>query len=555
MDPKNFQIQLEKQLPKLKSNNVQHPVTDKESDAPHKEKLTLKFIRTSEVTKNAEKASKVAEKERHPLYRVLSKADSVETEVLNNTPKIASRRNTHDSEKSSKSVKKPRVVDRLFSETSESNVSTNESLKSLPHKKTPRGPAKRKKSSKSVETSPIEEPEPKRFCPPEPVITDDVEQLLEEIPAPKPIKRPRHRSRSTHEDVTPLVVSATNNKIPAGTDEIHTLRESPVASGQTRVKNRSRSFNRSQSQEKEPGKKKQRRSSAHPTSRDEEEVPSISILRRRLSSASATSKGGLSSRQRSIDAPPSIHEFPPVSSIEIKSEPTSDVEEIIETDQVTVNDIAELVSDHGAKKTTINISTSDNSNDSLQHQASRARKTFPNTISSRPSSREGSQNRSQNPMVLIPQAFGAANNQNQQQAAQGRKVNGQTLSAPGSRRNSRASTAAETPPQILPRLIPKPAGVFTQDGTNFQIETGSVSALFSENAHRMTDYFKSLLIDTIGAVSSGIPSAEITLLRLENERLKLHAQKTKNDHNLAIERMKKEHMDEIRVLRVAYGEF
>lgn len=526
-------------MPKLK-NHCAQTSTEKDIDTPQKEKLTLKFIRTSDVNKSAEKTSKLTEKERHPLYRVLSKADS-ETEPT----KGATRRNTIDSQKSSKSARRSR----LQSETSESNVSVTESLNSLSHKKTPRGPGKRKK--KTVEQN-LEEPDPKRLCPPASLVDDVEEQLLEEIPTPKSAKRVRNRSRSTiqNEEEMPLVVTVGNAKIPAGTDEIHTLREDSTTNLAPRTKNRSRSLHRTKSHEKDPNDKKTRRSSAHPTSGasvETEELfrPEVSLLRRRLSQASSTStalsKGGNSSRQRSLDAP-SAHEFPQILPIEVKSEPPSDIEEVVETNQVTVSNIEELVADNGGKRKTILI-TSDNSNDS---HAIRLQQGLQSSVSSssRSGSRENSQARSQNPMVYIPHVFATNSEENS-----ARNINGHT-SAPSSRRNSRheATTTA------LPRLIPKPSGVFTQDGTNFQLETGAVSALFSENAHRMTDYFKSLLIDTIGAVSSGIPTAEITLLRLENEKLKQHAQKTKNEHNLTIERMKKEHMDEIRVLRNAYGE-
>lgn len=515
-------------MPKLKNH------TEKDTDTPQKEKLTLKFIRTSDGNKSAENASKITEKERHPLYRVLSKADSTETESVQKAAKV--RRNTIDSQKSSKSRRS-----RLHSETSESNLSNADSSISMPHKRTTRGPGKRKKVPRSAENSP-EEPNAKRFCPP-----DDTDQLLEEIPAPKAAKRVRNnRSRSTlqNEEQMPLVVPVVSVRIPMGTDEIRPLRED--SNVPPRTKNRSRSLNRSQSQDKDPKPKKGRRNSVHPTSQTsvetKEKRPPISIMLRRLSSTTtSTSKGGTSSRQRSVDAPQSIqstHEFP---SIEIKSEPSSDVEEVVMTDQVTVNDIPELVADNNSKRKTILI-TSDNSNDS---QITRARKSFPNSVSSRPNSRENSQARSQNPMVCIPQVFPPAKTTN---------VNGHS-SAPGSRRSSQ-NEILPPPPVItnLPRLIPKPSGVFTQDGSNYQFESGAVSALFSENAHRMTDYFKSLLIDTIGAVSSGIPTAEITLLKLENEKLKQHAIKAKNEHNLTIERMKREHMEEIRVLRNAYGE-
>lgn len=541
MDPKRFISQLENQLPKWKNKRNQQITVDKEAVVPQKEKLTLKLIRTSDVTKSAEKTSKVLNhQDRHPLYRVLSNADPSESEK---SPKSPSRRTTIDSEKSARSAK--RTNKRVHSEASESNMSTTESIKSLSGKKN-RDPSKKRKTQK---TNGQEEPEQIRPRPPAPPTPNEnvEEQLLEEIPTPKPVKRIRNRSRSTHpnDEAMPLIVSAKKPAIPPGTDEIHTLREGP--GGAPRAKNRSRSLNRAASHERESGKKKARRSSAHPSSRstepDTEPLPhELSILRRRLSQSSTTSasRGRRPSRQKSIDAPPSNHEFP---SIEIKSEPTSDIEEVLETSQVTINDIREIVGDNSRKRKTILISTSDNSNDGSLHSM-RARKTFPNTIPSRSESRESSMARSQNPMVYIPQTF-STNNMN---------GHATSSSAPASRRNSRVSVSTEVP-QDLPRLTPKPRGVFTQDGTNFPLESGAVSAVFSENAHRMTDYFKQLLIDTIGAASSGIPSAQIALLKLENEKLQNLLKNTKVECTLQVERLKQEHLDEIRVLRAAYGNF
>lgn len=343
-----------------------------------------------------------------------------------------------------------------------------------------------------------------------------------------------------------MIVSASHIKIPAGTNEIHTLKEtSPVVvkSVPSRTKNRSRSFHRSRSNEKDPLKGKQRRMSAHASTKSEP-VQSISVLRRPSSTASKKP------RQKSTDqSTMTSGDFAEI--VMIKSEPVSDVEEeIMERHQITINDIAEIVGNSNpGKHKTILISTSDNSDDS--YQGSRARKSFPNSVaSSRSASRQS--DHSHTHMVRIPQVFPSELRSSEQH----QQVNGNSPAPLSMRRKSRrVSVVVERGPSAnLPRLVPKPTGVFTADGSSFQLETGAVSALFSENAHRMTDYFKSLLVDTIGAVSSGIPTAEITLLRLETERLKLQIQKLKTDHNVNSERLKREHMEEIRILRSAYGE-
>lgn len=277
-----------------------------------------------------------------------------------------------------------------------------------------------------------------------------------------------------------------------------------------------------------------------------EAVQSVSLLRRPSSSHGSTA----SKKFRKRDSNRSIINSPDIPEIVIKSEPVSDVEqveddeeeEIMERNQITFNDIAELVGNNTtAKHKTILISTSDNSDDS--YQGSRARKSFPNSVAS---SRRASRQSEHSAMVKIPHVFPAE--------VQQFYVNGNSPAAPLSVRRQSNRVIIEQA-STLPRLVPKPTGVFTADGSNFQLETGAVSALFSENAHRMTDYFKSLLVDTIGAVSSGIPTAEITLLRLETERLKLQLQRMKTEHTTSVERLKKEHMEEIRILRGAYGEF
>jgi hypothetical protein len=532
LDTRNYQTQLERQLPKLKQSGSRETMIEKESES-QKEKLTLKIIRTisdGNQKKSEHRVSKQPET-RHPLYRVLSKTN-VSSNESETQPKTVNTLILRRDESVGKSSKKSHLDD-TASETSEiSTVSTAESNRSVSKKKSSREPTvKRAAQSERKEEQPLM----KKVCK-----GDEPEAphspLLVEVPPPRPVGRPRIRSRSVH-DENLLVVSASSSSIPAGTDEIHSLRGDEESPASIRTKARSRSLNRRESQELIGERnKKQRRMSAHVITQSE------SIAPRRLSMCSNSSKR---SYKKSIDCTikrrksSTIKDFPV---IEVKAEPISDTEEVIERDQITVSDIGSLVGSGRSKTIVLLTSESEDS-----HQGMRARKSFPNSApNSRPESTQSAhsqpQIRNQNAMVCIPQQFSRVQNGN--------------LTIMNGTASNRSSIAYERIPvdtANIPRLVPKPTGVFSGDQNNFQVETGSVSALFSENAHRMTDYFKSLLIDTIGAVSSGIPAAEVTLLRLETEKLKLQIQKIKGDHAIALERLKDSHMEDIRTIRVAYG--
>lgn len=591
MDPDNLQKQLENQLPGMKKDSREQG-NEKEVDGNQKEKLTLKIVKTPDGTQTIEqKTPKVIEKDRHPLYRVLSKNEENSENGESRVKAIILKRNTQSDTEKSK-TKRFRTDDSA-SETSESNMSLPEGRINS-RRKSVRDVLKRKKSVKNVDQLLIS-PEPSKKKNKSGEIEDE-NDLLEEVPAPKPFKR--SRNKSFLQDIeAPLIVAANFKNVPPGTNEIHSLRESPTV----RTKQRSRSFHRSRSSEKDllRNEKIPRRLSANPgSSSNREDVGSITIerasqslppqprkdaiLRRSLSQVrSSTPKKSSNSNSRRT----SVNEFYDKNII-IKDEPITDEEEIVERNQVTLSDIADLVNDSSSgKRKTILISTSDNSNDSFPNQSSRARKSFPNPIITRlPDPSQTQQIRSLNAMICIPQVFSpldtsAIQDQSELSIVSYQPNHGSSRLPNGihekgneesllTRNNSQRrisvnpsslavdyteSSMISDSQNNFPRLIPKPTGVFTSEGNTFHRESGAISAIFSENAHRMTDYFKSLLIDTIGAISSGVSVAENVLLKSDVEKCKQQLHNLKAENQLKLEKLQKEHSDEIKNLRFSYG--
>ncbi|XP_064552528.1 MYND-type zinc finger-containing chromatin reader Zmynd8 isoform X2 [Drosophila montana] len=77
-----------------------------------------------------------------------------------------------------------------------------------------------------------------------------------------------------------------------------------------------------------------------------------------------------------------------------------------------------------------------------------------------------------------------------------------------------------------PKLTMRPCGPLTSDGSNiYPSQAGPLSTRLKENAHKITDYFISVIEDTLSDLAGGEPSvlqARIAGLTLENERLKQH---------------------------------
>ncbi|KAH8407955.1 hypothetical protein KR222_005405 [Zaprionus bogoriensis] len=77
-----------------------------------------------------------------------------------------------------------------------------------------------------------------------------------------------------------------------------------------------------------------------------------------------------------------------------------------------------------------------------------------------------------------------------------------------------------------PKLTARPAGPLQSDGASiYPAQAGPLSTRLKENAHKITDYFISVIEDTLSDLAGGEPSvlqARIACLTLENERLKQH---------------------------------
>ncbi|KAH8284130.1 hypothetical protein KR054_010849 [Drosophila jambulina] len=77
-----------------------------------------------------------------------------------------------------------------------------------------------------------------------------------------------------------------------------------------------------------------------------------------------------------------------------------------------------------------------------------------------------------------------------------------------------------------PKLVARPGGPLQSDGSHvYPSQAGPVSQKLKENAHKITDYFISVIEDTLSDMATGDQSvlqARIAGLSLENERLKQH---------------------------------
>ena len=539
-------MQLENQLPNLKKEY------DKiESDGNQKEKLTLKIVKTSDGTQTIEqKTPKIyQERDKHILYRVLSRnEDGYESSDQSRVKTIILKRNIQvdsDREKS----KKPDIEN---SETSENNLNLQGQNNSVVRRKSLRDELKQKKSIRSVNSRSVT-PDTQLKKKTKMLDINEENELLEELP-----ERSTKRLKKSSLEM-PLNVYPNNQKVPSGTHEIHSLRESSTSL--FKLKPYSHSFHRSKSVDKESLKPDNivRRLSVSSTIHSSTSEPSIAKMnyfKSRVQSSRSISQSRSSTPLREKSLNQLINLTDANLNLNIKDEPLSD-EEIVQREQVTVDDIPELVSEGNNKRKTILISTSDNSNDSFP-PSSRARKSFPNSLVMAHRSADANQGppiRNSNAMVCIPHVFpiNVINSELPHTT-----INNQLQEANVFCDIERETTTSlphtlNTHSVDLPSLIPKPSGVFTSEGNTFYQESGAVATLFSENAHRMTDYFKSLLIDTISAISSGVSDAQNVILKLELEKTKQQLNNLKNENQLKIEKLKKDHVDEIKIIRMSYG--
>lgn len=83
-----------------------------------------------------------------------------------------------------------------------------------------------------------------------------------------------------------------------------------------------------------------------------------------------------------------------------------------------------------------------------------------------------------------------------------------------------ASAVTESIARTPPKLTSRPTAPLRSDGdTLFPSEAGSVCRTLMENAHRMTDFFRSVIEDTLSDIANTTnPEAKIKLLEMELEK-------------------------------------
>lgn len=245
----------------------------------------------------------------------------------------------------------------------------------------------------------------------------------------------------------------------------------------------------------------------------------------RLSSRSSSKSGGSPGKQQQQQRPSQAVALEPL----VKIEPISDDEV-----EVTVDvgggggrgrsRSVEIVEE--ATTTTTTTALNGGTAKGAIGSQPRARKTFARNIGNRP--KPPAFNAEQvNNMVLIPRELSGevGSNGRQQQQQQPQSSPEHMLS--GSITPSLAAAVTSLISQGPPRLIRKPNGTLQSAGDAvFPSAAGSSCRLLMENAHRMTDFFRSVLEDTLSDMADqGCLEAKVQLLQLELEKEKYKHQK------------------------------
>lgn len=164
-------------------------------------------------------------------------------------------------------------------------------------------------------------------------------------------------------------------------------------------------------------------------------------------------------------------------------------------------------------------------------------------------------NRSQNSNVVPPLSF--VNIMNSQALRRRNSVqanmislNGQRVTLANIQQQNQVRTSNPVEP---PRLAPRPQGVFNADGSVFNRDMGPVSRMFTDNAHRVSDYFRNIIMETVASFAPEVPTAENLMLRAEIEKLQREMQTTKSDCQHRMQELRREHQDELEGLKRSYG--
>lgn len=275
-----------------------------------------------------------------------------------------------------------------------------------------------------------------------------------------------------------------------------------------------------------------------------DQLPQISIVPSRKNSISRPSDSRLSSRSSSKSSNKDAKEAPSTSlikrtsqvdlqpilvpeNLQVKIEPISDDEV-----EITVNgrdqsrersvEIVEDVTGQRSKPVTPN--------------QPRARKTFARNIGNRPKPPAFSTAQLNN-MVLIPKELSVVD-QVKNNISSGSGIAVPKTSAGSSRESPVHMLGGSITPNLAaavttlishgpPRLVRKPSGTLQSSGDLiFPSEAGSSCRILMENAHKMTDFFRSVIEDTLSDMADkGCLEAKVQLLQLELEKQKYNHQK------------------------------
>lgn len=603
LDPNNLQGQLEFMLPGLKGMTNGGAV---EAEVGQKEKLTLKIIKGSQSNYQVEQKSaeiktptvqKQSEKDRPKLYKVMSN-ENTDQEPTGKLSLIIKRKSNVEQE--TEKAKKTKTND-TASETSESNASV-QSGKGY-RKKSARVPPKHRKSIPELA---VRRGKHAGKNPPAEVLGPAVD----EAQRIKAIKRARTKSVLPESD-KPLLV-------PAGTDEIQPLRiDSPMAAKRTKSRSQSYQRSRSVEKESvkevkltrrlsissplkrslSENKDVSRRNSIHenepdtkekqegafdphlviknePVSDGEEvmqrdeltlsDIPNLTqdkSGKRRVIVISTTERNANSNFEASIQNGGRARKTFPNQPNPRQSAALALQQLQNRRDGDWMVCIPQAV-DFQQTNSTQSPPTSNRSTPASESQVSISQ------VRSNPSSSRGTpnllpavsissaassgSNRSTNqnvpPLNFMPMAGPSSVQQRDSFQTNPIHMNGQRISMSGSQRGS------NMPHEGPPRLVPRPQGVFVTDGTTFNRDMGPVSRMFTDNAHRMSDYFRGLLIDTVCSFAPELPIAENLMLRAEIEKLHKEMQTTKSDCQHKMQELRREHQDEIESVKKANGE-
>lgn len=582
----DLQKHLEFMLPGLKN------ISDGVEKTP-KEKLTLKIVKGGPSNYQVEH-----KQEKPKLYKVLSKTDdNADLEQPGKLSFIIKRKSNVEQE-----VDKPKKLraNEAGSETSESNLSTQGGRAKLQRRNSTLPAQKHKKMAKASNKGDIQSKKAKHADKQKPQKHNGI--VFDEVTVTRTVKRTRARSILDEAD-QPLIVPLV---IPPGTNEIQALRETSK-SPRVEIEDKSRTSLRSRSIEKDSTKDLK----LHRSRSTEKDVVDSKHLRRASTNSSKIKRSMshietvnkvVETTVREVEPPvkDQENEFDP--NLVIKNEPVSDGEEVLQRDALTLSDIPNLIQDNGGRKKTIVISTSDNSGSStLQQQKSRARKTFPNNPNQMQVDALASQNsRHGSWMVCIPQGFNEASSSGSQGLnMQSPPTSNRSTPHSDSQHRSNASSSRTTPnppanralqtvpvasfgnsshrrntnqmngqvsrvnsqndqnrrqmSNDLPALIPRPQGIFVNEGSTLHKDVGPVSRMFTDNAHRISDFFRNLLVDTVSSFAPDVPAAENLMLRGENEKLQRDIQTLRSECQLRLHEIKREHQEEIDSLKRTFG--